>query len=124
MGVWPGVGKRWWAVPPRGRSSQHLDAGIEGAFATADRQVLPRFKLSSQHYVKDLPQLADEPQRQYRFVAIDRATRWVFIGFAPAKRAAAAQRFLGALHLEHPKPTPWWSTSTLASPISSKPTAS
>lgn len=48
--------------------------------------------------VKYLPQLPDEPQRQYLFVAIDRATRWVFIGFAPEKSAAEAQRFLRALH--------------------------
>ncbi len=30
-------------------------------------------------YVKYLPQMADEPSRSYVFVAIDRATRWVFI---------------------------------------------
>ena len=29
--------------------------------------------------VKDLPQMADETQRRYLFVAIDRATRWVFV---------------------------------------------
>ena len=47
--------------------------------------------------VKYLPQLADETERRYLFVAIDRATRWVFIQLAPAKSAAAAKGFLAAL---------------------------
>ncbi len=46
--------------------------------------------------VKYLPQLADETERRYLFVAIDRATRWVFIQLAPAKSAAAAKGFLAA----------------------------
>ena len=29
--------------------------------------------------VKDLPQMADETQRRYLFVAMDRAARWVFV---------------------------------------------
>ena len=52
--------------------------------------------------MKYLPQLADEPQRQYLFVAIDRATRWVFAGLAPEKSATEAQRFLQALHRAGP----------------------
>ena len=47
--------------------------------------------------VKYLPQMADEATRRYLFVAIDRATRWVFIQIAPDKSAAAAKRFLRAL---------------------------
>ena len=31
--------------------------------------------------VKYLPQMADQTRRSYLFVAIDRATRWVFIAF-------------------------------------------
>ena len=38
--------------------------------------------------------MADETSRRYLFVAIDRATRWVFIRVYPAKTAANARRFL------------------------------
>lgn len=44
--------------------------------------------------VKYLPQMADEDRRRYLFVAIDRATRWVFVRVYPAKTAANARRFL------------------------------
>ena len=48
--------------------------------------------------VKYLPQMADETARRYLFVAIDRATRWVFVKIMAAKTAANARRFLRALH--------------------------
>lgn len=48
--------------------------------------------------VKYLPQMADETGRSYLFVAIDRATRWVFIAIKPNKTAASAKAFLKALH--------------------------
>lgn len=48
--------------------------------------------------VKYLPQMADETTRRYLFVAIDRATRWVFVRIMPAKTAANARRFLRELH--------------------------
>ena len=44
--------------------------------------------------VKYLPQMAEETSRRYLFVAIDRATRWVFIRIFKAKTAANARRFL------------------------------
>lgn len=44
--------------------------------------------------VKYLPQMADETTRRYLFVAIDRATRWVFVRILPAKTAANARRLL------------------------------
>ena len=44
--------------------------------------------------VKYLPQMADESRRRYLFVAIDRATRWVFIRIFNTKTAANARRFL------------------------------
>jgi len=44
--------------------------------------------------VKYLPQMADESSRRYLFVAIDRATRWVFIRIYKSKTAANARRFL------------------------------
>ena len=48
--------------------------------------------------VKYLPQMQDETQRRYLFVAIDRATRWVFVAIKPNKTAASARAFLKALH--------------------------
>ena len=48
--------------------------------------------------VKYLPQMADETKRRYLFVAIDRATRWVFVAFKPQKTAAAARSFLASLY--------------------------
>jgi len=45
-----------------------------------------------------LPQMQNESQRRYLFVAIDRATRWVFVQLKSNKTAASAQAFLRALH--------------------------
>ena len=47
--------------------------------------------------VKYLPQMADETTRRYLYVAIDRATRWVFVRILPAKTVANARRFLRAI---------------------------
>jgi transposase InsO family protein len=44
--------------------------------------------------IKYLPQMADESARRYLFVAIDRATRWVFVRIYAAQTAANARRFL------------------------------
>ena len=48
--------------------------------------------------VKYLPQMQDESSRRYLFVAIDRATRWVFVQFKASKTAVSARAFLAALH--------------------------
>ena len=42
--------------------------------------------------------MADETTRRYLFVAIDRATRWVFVRILSATTAANARRFLRDLH--------------------------
>ena len=47
--------------------------------------------------VKYLPRMPDERSRQYLFVAIDRATRWVYVEILPAKSAKHAQAFLKRL---------------------------
>jgi transposase InsO family protein len=52
--------------------------------------------------LKYLPQMADETSRRYLFVAIDRATRWVFVRILPVKTAANARRFLRDLHRSCP----------------------
>ena len=48
--------------------------------------------------VKYLPQMPDETTRRYLFVAIDRATRWVYVALKTNKSAASAKAFLKALH--------------------------
>ena len=47
--------------------------------------------------VKYLPQMADESRRKYLFVAIDRATRWVYLEILPDKSARSAKGFLQRL---------------------------
>ena len=47
--------------------------------------------------VKYLPQMPEESQRTYCFVAIDRATRWVYAERLPDKSAASARGFLERL---------------------------
>jgi transposase-like protein len=44
--------------------------------------------------IKYLPQMEDETHRQYLFVAIDRASRWVHMKIFPDKRAKSARKFL------------------------------
>ena len=48
--------------------------------------------------VKYLPQMSDQSSRGYLFVAIDRATRWVFVQIRRARTAVQAKAFLKALH--------------------------
>ena len=47
--------------------------------------------------VKYLPQMQDETRRRYLFVAIDRATRWVFVRIYSSKTAANARRLPHAI---------------------------
>jgi transposase InsO family protein len=48
--------------------------------------------------VKYLPQMAEETRRSCLFVAIDRATRWMFVQAKSDKTARSASSFLTALH--------------------------
>jgi len=48
--------------------------------------------------VKYLPQMREESSRRYLFVAIDRATRWVFVQLKANMTGASAQAFVKALH--------------------------
>jgi hypothetical protein len=52
--------------------------------------------------VKYLPKMKDESSRQYLFVAIDKATRWVFVRVYNNKTAANARRFLRDLERAGP----------------------
>jgi len=52
--------------------------------------------------IKYLPQMPDETRRRYLFVAIDRATRWVYVELRASKSATAAEAFLKAVHTTAP----------------------
>lgn len=52
--------------------------------------------------VKYLPQMRDEDRRRYAFVAIDRATRWVYVGLMKDKSARSARAFFKALEKAAP----------------------
>ncbi len=52
--------------------------------------------------IKYLPQMPDEDQRRYLFVAIDRATRWVFIAIYADQTEVSAVHFLEQLHKAAP----------------------
>jgi transposase InsO family protein len=47
--------------------------------------------------VKYLPKMPDESRHKYLFVAIDRASRWVFVKVTASKSAQTARRFLEEL---------------------------
>jgi transposase InsO family protein len=73
---------------------RHGVGNLRDLQAKAPRPKHKAFKACEPGYLhvdlKYLPQMADETSRRYLFVAIDRATRWVF----KAKTAANARRFL------------------------------
>jgi transposase InsO family protein len=52
--------------------------------------------------VKYLPQMSDEEQRKYLFVAIDRATRWVYLEILNDKSAISSTGFLNRLIKKSP----------------------
>lgn len=52
--------------------------------------------------IKYLPQMPDEERRRYLFVAIDRASRWVYVELRTTKSAAAAAAFLKAVQAKAP----------------------
>jgi transposase InsO family protein len=52
--------------------------------------------------IKYLPQMADETARRYLFVAIDRATRWVYLRIYADQSEASSTDFLRRLHTVAP----------------------
>lgn len=52
--------------------------------------------------IKYLPQMADEASRRYLFVAIDRATRWVYLRMYADQGEASSTDFLRRLRTEAP----------------------
>ena len=79
----------------------HGVANLKALVAQTPRPAHKPFKAYAPGYlhadVKYLPQMADESSRRYLFVAIDRATRYVFIRICKSKTAANARRFLREL---------------------------
>jgi hypothetical protein len=47
--------------------------------------------------------MADEDRRRHLFMAIDRATRWVFVRIYPAQTAAKARRLPHAIWNPRPR---------------------
>lgn len=52
--------------------------------------------------IKYLPQMPDETARRYLYVAIDRATRWVFVRLYADMESASATDFINRLHQSAP----------------------
>ncbi len=81
---------------------RHGVGNLRSLLPAADKPTYKAFKAYLPGYlhmdVKYLPQMTDETSRRYLFVAIDRATRWVYIAIKPNKTAASAKAFLNALH--------------------------
>lgn len=77
---------------------RHGVGNLRDLKARAARRKYSGFKAYDPGYihidVKYLSQMADETSRRYLFVAIDRATCWVFIRIFKAKTTANARRFL------------------------------
>lgn len=69
----------------------------------SERKPFKAYKPGDVHVdVKYLPQMQDEDKRRYVFVAIDRATRWVFIAIKQHKTAASAKAFLAVVRKAAP----------------------
>ena len=81
---------------------RHGESRLHKAVENQEKPAYKPFKAYDPGYlhvdVKYLPQMADQSGREYLYVAIDRATRWVFLQIHPARNAETAERFLKALH--------------------------
>ena len=87
------------------RSSLHRllkRRGISKKPVVAKPREYQSFKVYDSGYIhidiKYLPMMPDEKKRRYLFVAIDRATRWVFIEIYNSKSGSNAKKFLSKLH--------------------------
>ncbi len=78
---------------------RHGVSNLKDLYPETEPKPSPKeFKLYEPGYVhidiKYLPQMPDESGRRYLYVAIDRATRWVYLEVLPDKAAKTARRFL------------------------------
>jgi len=80
---------------------RHGVASLRAMEPPPERATPKKFKAYAPGYVhvdvKYLPRMADERARRYLYVAIDRATRWVYLEVLPSKSSAQARGFLKRL---------------------------
>jgi transposase InsO family protein len=82
---------------PRRHEVGNLNA-LKLKVAAAASKVFKAYEPGFLHIdVKYLPKMPDKTKRRYLFVAIDRATRWVFVRIMSAKTATNARCFLKEL---------------------------
>ena len=74
---------------------------LKNLMPKVEREKPKKFKTYEPGYVhidvKHLPKMSDEKVHQYLFVAIDRATRWVYLEIRPTKAARDGAAFLEGL---------------------------
>lgn len=80
---------------------RHEVSSLKDLLPREERQKPKVFKSYEPGYlhvdIKHLPKMPDEAKHQYLYVAIDRATRWVYFEVRPTKSAKDAEGFLAAL---------------------------
>jgi transposase-like protein len=80
---------------------RHGVGSLKNLLPKVEREEPKRFKSYEPGYLhidlKHLPKMSDEKVHQYLFVAIDRATRWVYLEIRPTKSAQDGADFLAAL---------------------------
>jgi transposase InsO family protein len=75
----------------------------EEAYPAKGKGQFPDYPVGYLHVdIKYLPKMQGEKAQSYLFVAIDRATRWVFAHIYSAKTAANAADFIAKLHTAFP----------------------
>lgn len=75
----------------------------EGTLETGKKKTFKDYEPGFIHIdIKYLPKMQDESSRGYLFVAIDRATRWVYLEIFKSKTAKNAQKFLKNLLAKAP----------------------
>jgi hypothetical protein len=97
--------------------------------AKAPRKAFKTYEPGFLHLdVKYLPQMADEKKQRYLFVAIDRATRWVYLEVKEDKTAKSASAFLKNLSQVCPVRSRKLLTDNgkefVSSPVTNRPAAS
>jgi transposase InsO family protein len=74
-------------------------AQVDAGEATAPLKTFKDYEPGFVHLdIKYLPQMPDESARRYLFVAIDRATRWVFLRIYADQSEASSVDFLARVH--------------------------
>ena len=87
------------SLPPPSRCVRPQDLATGAGWRQGSSPAPKRFKAYEPGFVhidvKYLPKMQDEASRKSLFVAIDRATRWVYLEIRKDKHAKSAQAFIG-----------------------------